>query len=263
MSFERFRAQLVCEDLMGCTSFDDFFNSDFDAFSLTKASSFVYNAALKDDANDLYFKGILSLTEGINGYYHKQYSWAIIKCYYSIFYFLRSELALKDIGLIRHRVIYYLEAQDGAMPITKGKKGSKRNLYSGDHKATINYYKDLFSSDILLSQEIEDLNAYEWLMKKREQINYQERTFNEPNYPQFLLFIDQEITKGNFDELIKEIIDDEYVKTFQPEYASIAIPIKRALLTYESFVNNGYNLTIQKSKLDFLKSITKTPIINF
>ncbi len=245
---------------MGATSFEDFYSKDFENFVLDKGNTYLFDSALKEDANDLFYKGILSLTEGLNGFSNKQYSWAVVKCYYSVFYFLKTELALKDIGLIRHKSLYYLEAKEGAKPITKGRSGANRKNYSADHKATINYFKDLFSSDILLTQNIEGLNSYEWLMKKREQINYQEKHFNEPSFPYFLLFINTEIEKGNFNSLIKEIIGDVYVKTFQPEYATLAIPIKRAILTNDTFIKSGHKLNIDIAKLDFLKSITKFEI---
>lgn len=256
MSFDRFKAQTLCEGFLGCNSFDEFFRSDFEGFSLDKTKSFAYSNSLKEDANDLFYKGCLSLAEGINGFKNRQYSWAVIKCYYSVFYMLKADLALKDYGLIRHKAIYYLEARDGASPITKGRKGVNRTNYSGDHKSAINYYKDLFSgTDILLSQNISGLNAYEWLMKKREQINYQERYFNEPNSPAFLSFIDNQIKAGNFGQIIKDIVEDSYIKTFQPEYATLAIPIKRAILTRQNFANNTGTLFISKDKEVFVKEL--------
>ncbi len=156
MSFNRFRAQVLCENLLGCSTFDDFFQSDFDSFVLDAPNAYQFRNVLKEDANDLFYKGYLSLQEGINGFLQRNYSWAVIKLYYSTFYMIRADLAIRDYGLIRHKTVYYLEARSGSTPITKGKKGTNRSNYSGDHKSTINYYKDLFgNSDILLSQNIE------------------------------------------------------------------------------------------------------------
>lgn len=263
MSFDRYRAQTLCEILLGCADFNAFRSVDFDTFALNRTNAYSFKNSLKEDAGDFYYKGYLSLLEGLNGFQNRNYSWAVIKCYYSVFYMIKADLAIRDIGLIRHKVIYYLEAKDGAIPITKGVRGAKRANYSGDHKSAINYYNDLFGrSDILLSQNIDDLNAYEWLMKKREQINYQERHFNEPNHPNFLEYIDTQIQSGNFKNLLHEIIDDTaFVKTFQNEFAPLAIPIKRALLTKTNFENNGIPINFTAEQLEYLEGFDNYEII--
>lgn len=261
MSFDRFRAQRVCEGFLGCLNLDDWWRADFKNFSLSKTNASTFNNALKEDANDLFYKGLISLSECINSFANRQYSWAVVKGYYSVFYMLKADLALKEIGLIRHKSIYYLEAKEGARPITKGAKGVHRAKYVSDHKATINYYVDFFNgTDILLTQNIHELTSYEWLMEKREQINYRERTFNEPLFPDFLSYIDSEIHASNFKSLIKEIINDTFVKTFQPEYAALAIPIKRAILTRQSFTKSGIAFNIQEDKLKYAQALISIKI---
>ncbi|MEN9291293.1 MAG: hypothetical protein RLZZ357_1137 [Bacteroidota bacterium] len=243
MSFERSKAQTFCESIFGCSDFEQFYNithTTVETFTLGRQSAYELSSTLKEDARDLYFKGCQSLTESLNNFSNKLYSWAIIKAYYSIFYMIKADFALRDYALIRHKCIYYLKAQEGCIPTTKGRKG-KRSDYSGDHKSTLNYYIDLFfHSDKLLSQEIEGCNAYHWIMKKREQVNYQERNFNEPNRPVFLNYIDSRIIAGDYLKLLQEIYNDkELILTFQPEYAPIAIPLGRAILTKKNFNDHG------------------------
>lgn len=259
MSFDRYRAQVLCENIVGCNNFNDFFNkghSDIENISLDRTNAYTLSESLKQDAKDLYFKGCISLSESIIGYSKKQFSWAIIKGYYSTFYHIKADFALRDFALIRHRCMYYLKADVGAKPVTKGRSGANRNDYTGDHKSAINYYKDLFSnSDILLSQEIDGLNCYQWIMKKREQVSYQERYFCEPARPSFLAFIDQRINAGEFHQFLKEIENDEkYILTFQPDYASIAIPIKRWELTKRSFQGNGIDQILDEGQLNHLNT---------
>lgn len=244
MSFDRYRAQTVFETILGCTDFEEFINiphASIETITLDSNNSFALSNSLKLDARDFYFKGCQSLTESIINFNAKFYSWAIIKAYYATFYMIKADFALRDYALIRHKCIYYIKASAGSSPITKGRNGNNRSIYTGDHKSALNYYKDLFSnSDILLSQEIEGQTAYQWLMKKREQVNYQERHFNEPNRPDFLEFISQKVNSGNFLELIDEIKNDNgYLLTFQAEYAPLAIPYKRAMLTKKNFTDNG------------------------
>lgn len=116
------------------------------------------------------------------------------------------------------------------------------------------YYRDLFSnSDILLSQEIEGLTSYNWLMKKREQVNYQEREFKEPFRPDFLDYIDKRVIAGEFQMVIDEIINDSrYILPFQSEYAPLAIPYKRAMLTRQSFIDNGIANVLTSQQVDVI-----------
>lgn len=256
MSFDRYRAQTFCESILGCTDYDQFFNkpyTDVENMILDRNYAYSLSASLKEDAKDFYFKGCESLSESLNSFNAKLYSWAIIKAYYATFYMIKADFALKDFALIRHKCIYYLQATVGASPITKGRNSSNRTNYSGDHKSALNYYKDLFSNtDILLSQEIDGMSSYQWLMKKREQVNYQERDFKEPYFPDFLEFIDNRVSLGEFPQLINEIINDTYILTFQPEYAPIAIPYKRAMQTKKSFIDNGISSILPDRKIEHL-----------
>ncbi|HMS98131.1 MAG TPA: HEPN domain-containing protein [Saprospiraceae bacterium] len=258
MSFDRYRAQLFCESIFGCSDFAQFYNthhSSIESYKLDKRSAFTLSNYLKEDAKDFYFKGCQSLTESLSNYNNRLYSWAVIKAYYSIFYMIKADFALKDFALIRHKCIYYLQAKDGSVLITKGRTNRNRTDYSGDHKSALNYYIDLFSnSDILLSQEIDGMNAYQWLMKKREQVNYQERDFKEPDHPVFLDYINSRIIAGELLKLIEEIIGDTgHILTFQPEFAPIAIPMRRALLTKKSFFDNGIADILTQVQIDHFK----------
>lgn len=260
MSFDRYRAQTFCETILGCNDFEEFFNiphSTIENFTLDTNDSFALSNSLQEDAKDLYFKGCQSLTESLMNFNNKLYSWAIIKAYYATFYLIKADFAIRDYALIRHKCIYYLKASNGSNPITKGRNGSNRANYAGDHKSALNYYKDLFSaSDILLSQEIEGLTAYQWLMKKREQVNYQERQFSEPSRPDFLDFINQEVEAGDFLNLIEEIKNDVgFILTFQTEYAPLAIPYKRAMLTKKNFIDNGVLEILTTAQVEHLKNL--------
>ncbi len=261
MSFDRYRAQTFCETILGCNDFEEFYNTHYstiESFSLDTDSSFALSNSLQQDAIDLYFKGCQSLTESLFNFNNKLYSWAVIKAYYATFYFIKADFAIRDYALIRHKCIYYLKASSGAIPVTKGRKGTNRTDYTGDHKSALNYYKDLFyGSDILLSQEIEGQTAYQWLMKKREQINYQERHFNEPSRPDFLDYISQRVESGNFLNLLEEIKNDVgFVLTFQPEYAPLAIPYKRAMLTKKSFNDNGVLEILTTAQIEHLNKFS-------
>jgi len=255
INFERHRAQLRCETILNCSTLEQWKTADFKNLQLDGSQATLLSIDLREDAKDLYFKGVLSFFEAIKSIHTKLFSWATVKIYYSIYYFLRSTLAANDIALIRQKSLYYLKAIEGEAPVTKGNK-----KYSSDHSGTINYFIDLYSSDILLSQTIDSLNAYEWLMNKREQVNYRERTFNEPNHSDFWNYIAEQVTTNNLDKLIKSLYSDRYILCFQEENAILAIPFKRALLTKEKLRSEKIDISFTHEKRTLL--IDLLPIKN-
>jgi hypothetical protein len=157
---------------------------------------------------------------------HGQESWAVIKLYYSLFYFLRSKLADSDCAIIRCNGIYTLDLKLGASP-------KKRN-YPGDHKATIAIFTERFADqDILLSQKIEEKNAYDWMCDKREWINYRRRKFfdatGEPGFCS---------DYATYPEQIVSYLSDQIpIICFDPDYATLALPVKCAQLAIFSKAN--------------------------
>jgi len=259
MNFKRGRAQLCCEEYLNCTGrLDDWYCSDFKNFTLSKSHANQLSQELLDDSVDLYFKGLLSLSEAINSISRLYYSWATIKLYYSVYYFIKATLASKGIALIRQKSLYYLFAREGEKPV---KKGSKK--YNTDHSGTILHYQDLFTNDILLSNKIENETVYEWLMKRREQVQYRERNFQEPSHPSFWNHIISEINQNSLVSLLSEYINDKYILCFQEEHACIAVPIKRAILSQIDLVRAGIKINLnggQKKRILDLLIIDEKPL---
>jgi len=251
INFNRYRAQLRCESIFNCTTLEQWNNANFKDLQLDASQAALLSRDLIEDSKDLYYKGLISLFESIKSINSGLLSWATIKIYYSIYYFLRCTLALNGIALIRHKGLYYLKALELEKPIVK--KNNKK--YNSDHSGTINYYIDLFSSDILLSQSIDSYNAYEWLMNKREQVNYRERSFNEPSHCDFWNHIASQVKAGKLDKLIKDYTNDNYILCFQEENAILAIPIKRALLTNSSLKAEGIDLALNTNQREHLISL--------
>jgi len=253
INFNRHRAQLRCESILNCTTLDQWQNSDFKNLQLSASQASLLSFDLMDDSKDLYYKGLLSLFESIKSINAGLYSWATVKIYYSIYYFLRCTMALNGVALIRQKSLYYLKANIGEKPVMKNNK-----KYNSDHSGTINYYIELFSSDILLSQSIEFNNPYEWLMNKREQINYRERSFNEPNYSDFWKNVADHVKLGKLEKLIKDYWNDEFFLCFQPENAILAIPIKRAFLTNSKLQAEGIDVSLNDSQRQLLIDLLPT-----
>ncbi|MCH7827643.1 MAG: HEPN domain-containing protein [Bacteroidetes bacterium] len=259
MSFLRGRAQLRCEEYLNCTGrLDNWKSSDFKNFKLSKIHATQLSQDLLEDSIDLYFKGLLSLSEAINSISRFYYSWATVKLYYSVFYFIKATLASKGIALIRQKSLFYLFAREGKKPIKKNNK-----KYTSDHSGTINYYQDIFKNDFLLTNRIGDETVYEWLMKRREQVQYRERVFHEPNTPSFWNHIVKKINEISLNNIIQEYIDDNYILSFQEEHACLAVPIKRALLSQKDLEDAGLKTSLnkdQKKRIINLLIVNKKPL---
>jgi hypothetical protein len=250
-NFERQKAQLRCESFLNCQTLVQWNQADFRSLQLNRAQAYLLSSDLREDSKDLYFKGLLSLFEALNSISKNLFSWATIKLYYAVYYFLKSSLAANGIALIRNKSLFYLKAIDGEMPIAKGNK-----KYNSDHSGTINFFIDLLSgSDILLSQDIESSNVYEWIMHRREQVNYRERTFKEPSHSEFWNYISAQTKAGKLETLVTNYIQDNFVLCFQEEHAILAIPLKRVFLTKQKLDGEGINIEFTKAQRELLIKI--------
>ena len=229
---------------------------------LSKSEATLFENDLKLDSLDLYFKGLLSLSEAINSINNHLYSWATIKLYYSVFYFLSCSLACYGIALVRRmRELYYVKAKYGEL--------FHRTRDNTDHKGTIFLFQDLFNTtDKLQTNQITGENVYEWLMKRREEVNYKDREFHEPTEPDFWVEISRHVKSGKFEDLIETYINDnQFIYCFIDDHACLAMPIKRMQLTKMGLINNVTTNILTNDKKTcieqlLLKSNTKLHIIN-
>ena len=256
MSFKRSQAQVACELIFSCSNNDQFISNkkQFETHSFREEEIAKISVGLRVDVFHLYIKGIHSLFEAILSAKNKYYSWAIIKLYYSNYYFLRSSLGLHGYTLIRCNSLYLLKINKGESAI---KKGGKK--YQGDHKFTISVYEDIFSqTDILQSNQIDGSNPSIWLMNKREQVNYKELEFHDPLCTEIMQVVNDYVNRKKLHDLLKLYFDDEsYLYCFQADHACLALPIKRASLTYEKLIDAGISLGLAKEKLELLSDMVR------
>ena len=130
MSFDRLRTQEECERLVGCTNLADWSSrrAAFERLVLTSHQELTLESALLEDGKDFYYNGLLSLSEAIQSMHHRLFSWATVKAYYSIFYFLRSSLALRRYSLVRNKSIYLLLIRAGNGPVKKSHRKYTTNI---------------------------------------------------------------------------------------------------------------------------------------
>lgn len=251
INFDRNRTQVLFEQFIGVSSPDELVNNKdvFKNYVISSTEATDLSNALRLDAIDFFYNGILSFSEGIDSIFSRRFSWATVKLYYSIYYLLRASLATKDIAVLRCKSMYRLKANYGEKPYTTGNKA-----YNTTHEGTIKHYKDLFAmSDRLLSNNIDDIDAYAWMMSAREIINYRSQTFKEPDCLDIWNEFSLSLESNSLSDLLKQLEDDPYVMCFQEEFAVVAVPIKRLKQTIADMASCGILNQIGASKESFVR----------
>nr|AGS53302.1 hypothetical protein [uncultured bacterium contig00013] len=253
INFKRNRAQTTYEQFIGVMSQNDL-QKNKNVFknhilSQNEASSLL--VALHEDAIDLFYNGILSFSEGIDSIYNKRFSWATIKLYYTVYYLIRTSFATKDIAILRCDRMFRLPVRQGQQPYSTGNK-----KYNSTHEGTINHYKDLFSmSDPLLSNKIEDNDAFQWMRNAREIVNYRSSSFREPNCLEIWNYFSNCINDNSMSQILKQLEEDAYTLCFQEEYAIVAIPIKLIQQTINDMENTRLLNRLSKERKSFIRSL--------
>lgn len=238
MSFDRYRVQSAIEIDIGCTDITKWksYLQKFKDYELTELKRECFHEELKKDASDLYFKGVFSLADAINGLSHGRHSWAVIKVYYSVFFLLRCSLATKNIAFLKNNGIYTLSLEKGEKPCRRDLGSYMGERVSGDHKTTLVTFMSFFSdTDILLSNSVNGKNIYQWLMELRNQVNYRERTFTEPDNKYFFpSLFDSSKIKEQVEVYLRDNIP---VYCFDEDHCALAAPLKLASIVRNQLFN--------------------------
>lgn len=214
--------------------------------------------ALDRDAASLLHKGLLSFIGACNDLSLNNRSWAIVKLYYSLFYTIRARLCSRRHGLVRNKSWYHFDINlSGNSAI---RLNGKRNRYRNDHECALHLYEDIFAqSDILISNLVEGLTSFSWMMELRNISNYRLARFSDPEFP-----LDVTAKLGLVDaSMLEKIIDDNisdsmHILMFQPEHAWIAIPMKQILAGYTDLVSRGQSVALPTDQYEHTNRIFRT-----
>lgn len=186
---------------------------------------------LKNDASKYYRSGIVTYIEAISGISRKTWSWSAVKLYYSVFYLVRSLLALEGVAYVSvGKKLGWIRTVPGAVftkfpdkrACTGDPQATKKNL-SGSHGSVLYLLEKNFPNSRLLSQEIDGLYPTEWLMRAREYHNYQVCGFADPKPTTF--FEKHSLERQGLARLVAAYLaDEENLYTFSPEHAIVAYP---------------------------------------
>lgn len=256
---QRSPSQLYFESLFtknGQQPFQNVKKTAYEARMLTDEEANKLRYYIKQEALPYYYKALLSYAECIPAICHGNYSWATVKLYYSVFYSLKSFLACNGITILRGGMkrtdLLYIKAKAG--------ETFKKCKDSTDHKGTLEVEKKFFmTQDLLLSQQMQDdgfdMTAYEWLARRREDANYKDIEFRDPNPSEPWESINTIIKKQGVSVAINKMIEDMWFLCFQDEYAILGIPTKRLLLTTEEIKNQGLYID-DTVKANFVRSMS-------
>ena len=235
MIFNRSKVQVELERMINCPQKEELkkFKKQFSEIEITHSNRDVLIDLLKEDSKGIFFKGIYSLCEAINGIFSGRYSWAIVKLYYSSFYLMKCFLVTKNCAFVKCDGFYVLELEVGCCP-------NKINGVGGEHPKTIQeYVKRMENIDKLLSDRVDggDKLIYDYLRDMREIVNYRDISFCEPENQYFF-----NIDKNKIEEYVR---DKTLTFCFQSPHCLLAAPLQLA-----KSVNN--ELSIFLSNKDIL-----------
>ena len=254
----------VCFESMyttvGKEPFQGFSNSIYTSTQLTNETISQMSVYLEEEIQNYYYKALLSYAESISSICKGHYSWATVKLYYSTFYALRASLACNDYvfiraGISRNHLLY--------VKLKYGEKPAKASSTS-DHRSTIDLYQKKFPSEWLLSQKIaeddNDITSYDWLIKRREEVNYKDTVFRDPSPSSMWECICSDLETHSISDVISQLILDPWTLCFQNEYAVLGIPTKRLFLTSKDLLNKGIHFEDSEKKSFLESTITEMDV---
>lgn len=224
--------------------------AQYEQTSLTKQQADDMAQLLGDEIASYYYKALLSYIESIPALTNKLFSWATVRLYYSVFYAIKAYLACNNIAILRaERRLYYVKAKEGEF--------FKRCDDTTDHKGTILTLCKLFkNSDLLLSNNIDGIDVYQWMMRRREEVNYKDMDFHDPDAPDFWSELNNEICRYGISAVVDKMVNDHWLYCFQDEYAILGVPTKRLVLTVDEIHKFGKVLNISNEKKELIDTMS-------
>lgn len=218
---------------------------------LSYINAYKLTELLREDARRYFYSSCITISSALVGILSESYTWSTIKLYYSVFYGLRSYLALNRICIFYdERSPKVLKARPNER-IVKNFGGRKA---STTHGIVIETFKREFSEHVLLSQEIGGINSLDWLKSLREKSNYGSSRFIEPRIPPQYEYL-VKFGTNRFGKLIESYVNDkDYQYTFDPDHAAIAFPT-RLLFELSSTLKSQENFTYSGDDLKFMREL--------
>lgn len=229
-NFKRNDVQVYVENAQNCFEKEKWssYQQNFLKWEIGSIDVNPLNNCLESDLTSYFFKAFESFSQALIDIRNRKHSWAIVKLYYATFYLLRCDILLSNHIIVRNKGLYYSKINQGNKFILYA-KGKVR----GDHQLTISLMKDLHNSgklnDPILDNNLEDVDAYTWLMQNRERINYQQKNFAEPEIDNAFTHIFSYFENSNLVELFEFYNSKDYSVCFDLDHSILSIPYKKLI----------------------------------
>lgn len=183
---------------------------------LSQYESANLSSHLRSDAQKLLHCSVISISDAIRGIENKYSTWPIVKLYYATFYAVRALLALN------HVCIFYIGRSGGYI---EGRTGGvlgrvPDRVRASTHKMSFFLFEKYFKGSVILSQDIDNMSPFEWIMKRREEANYTLGRFVEPGRSSYL----ELVSKSGCRKMIASYLADD-VYAFDPDHAILSYPL--------------------------------------
>lgn len=226
MNFERHGVQRYFEGQLGCKDITQWksYKARLAAYTLSPADVAAITPLLVGDSVALYTKAIQTFSQAMAGLNRKEFAWAVVKMYYSVFYAMRCELHASSVVAVKNGSIFYTTNVAGATFRFVQEKGS--------HQTYIKLRKTLpasvISHDTLLDNDIDaGEDVYSWMCSNRERVNYHSKHFADPEPDDVLtkIYNDYVLTHKMTDLL--NLYDSELLYCFDTDHATVAVPYRK------------------------------------
>lgn len=212
--------------------------------ALNAAQAVALRQALSRDAADYAYSGMVSIGDAVQAIEKSLFTWATVKLYYAVFYMTRALLAAHGTAIFYDGTKpYSWESIAGAMAV-------KRD--GPTHKVVLASFGAVLPTSPLLSQPIGVEGVLDWLMKRREEVNYTNPRFSEPNAPAHLDLIARTGVRKSVSAYLR---DDSFLYAFDPQHAILAFPIEALKMVLRPKATGGAGITLAGDDRKYLASL--------
>ena len=226
MNFERHGVQRYFEGLLGCADITQWksYKSGLAAYTLSAGDVAAIAPLLVQDSVALYTKAIQTFSQALAGLQRKEFAWAIVKMYYSVFYAMRCELHASSVLAVKNGSLFYTTNVAGASFSSIQEKGS--------HQTYIKLRKTLPVSviphDTLLDNDIEaGIDVYSWMCTNRERVNYHSKHFADPEPDDVLAKIYNDYVLTHKMTSLLNLYESDILFCFDTDHATVAVPYRK------------------------------------
>jgi uncharacterized protein (UPF0332 family) len=231
--------------------FDNFilpanFGVQWAGLALNPATAGNFQNELYKDSWSYLYSAAVSIADAVKGIENELFSWATVKLYYATFYSLRAHLAASSYAILYQKTLHKATPYG----LSSFPNESPKKLSGNTHKVVLMEFARIFDKALVVSQQINGEKPLNWMMDRREEANYKNGCFPEPNKPSHFNGVSGSPIRATLNAYIN---DDGLTYGFDPDHAILALPIltfRKALETLKA-VNAGGGFS--EAQADFLK----------